>query len=264
MGTSALVGTGKVVLITGAARGIGRATAIRFAAAGFFVAVADIDEAGAHLVAAEIGASRACAMALDVTDFEQFQRVVQTLGERTGDRLDVFVNNAGLLRFGRFEDISPLECKRQIEVNVLGVVHGIHAALPLLEKTKDSVVVNLGSGTAIYGTPEMAVYSATKFAVRGLTEALDIEFRPKGIRVVDVMPAYVDTEMIRSQTHEPATMKTFGIKLTADDVAESVFRAAHGRALHTLSGIDLSIFMRLAGFSSIARPLARFLTKSRS
>src|SRR4029078_11260555 len=132
-----------------------------------------------------------------------------------------------ILRFGRFEDISPDQCRKQLDVNVMGVILGIQTCLPLLERARGTIV-NMSSASAIYGQPELAVYSASKFAVRALTEALDIELRPKGIRIADVMPAYVDPPMVSSQTHKPKSLRTMGIKLTPEMIAEIVWKAVHG------------------------------------
>src|SRR4029078_10815985 len=151
-----------------------------------------------------------------------------------------------ILRFGRFEDISPDQCRKQLDVNVMGVILGIQTCLPLLERARGTIV-NMSSASAIYGQPELAAYSATKFAVRALTEALDIEFRSKGIRVCDVMPGYVDTPMVRSQKHIAKSLDRLGVKLTADDVAEVVWKAAHGTGLRYVPQKNVAMMSRLGG-----------------
>jgi NAD(P)-dependent dehydrogenase (short-subunit alcohol dehydrogenase family) len=217
------------IFITGAAAGIGREVAIRFAREGFFVGLYDVDEKGAKDLGKLIGEERTHAAGLDVRDWDGWQRTVRAFGEASGQRMDVLFNNAGILRMGWFEDVSPEECKKEIDINVLGVVYGVHASLPLLERTSGACIVNMSSESAVYGAPELAVYSATKFAVRGLTEALDLELRRKGIRCCDVMPPYVDTGMVRNQTHHAKSLDTFGVNISAQDVAEHVWKAHQGR-----------------------------------
>jgi len=134
---------------------------------------------------------------------------------------------------------------------VLGVILGIHESLALLERTAkaegSAAIVNMSSASALWGQPELAVYSATKFAVRALTEALDVEFRSKGVRVSDVMPGYVDTPMVHTQKHTARSLARLGVKLTADDVAEVVWKAANGRGLHYVPQRDVAILGRIGG-----------------
>src|SRR5512143_476792 len=171
----------KTIFITGAASGIGRATAKLFAERGFFVGLYDLDEKGLAALRAEIGTSNSCMGVLDVGDIDDFKKNVDDFGRTTGGRMDALFNCAGILRMARFEHLPPEESHKQIQVNVIGVINGVYAALPLLEETEGSCILNMSSASAIYGVPELAVYSASKFAVRALTEALEIEFRKKGI-----------------------------------------------------------------------------------
>jgi len=106
------------------------------------------------------------------------------------------------------------------------------------------------------------VYSATKFAVRALTEALDVELASKSIRICDVMPGYVDTPMVHSQETKAKTVDRLGVKLTADDVAATVWKAAHGKGLHYMPQVDLRVLSRLNGLvPELARVVMRRLTK---
>ena len=131
----------------------------------------------------------------------------------------MIVNNAGVLYGGAFEDAGIDVDERIIDVNVKGVTYGAKLGLPYLKESRGQLI-NLASAAAIYGTPDMATYSASKFAVRGLTEALDYEWRPLGIRVAAVWPLFADTGMLDGV----ATTGTsrLGIRLTADDVANAV------------------------------------------
>ena len=244
----------KAIFVTGAASGIGRATSMLFARRGFRVGCYDVDVEGVRKVAEEIdaaaGASLTCHGRIDVTNEESWTAALADFDAHTR-RMDVLFNCAGILRMGLFEDVPPAECRRQLDVNVMGVVLGIQKSLPLLERTARehgrSVIVNMSSASATYGQPELAVYSASKFAVRALTEALDVELRARNIRVCDVMPSYVDTPMVRTQRHAPKTLDRLGVKLTADDVAEVVWKAAHGRGLHYIPQRDVALMNRLGG-----------------
>lgn len=228
--------SGKSVFITGAAAGIGRATALTFARKGFTVGGYDIDEVGLKTLADEIERLGAVAHTghLDVTDADEMAQRVAEFADANGGRLDVMINNAGILRAGRFEELDIAGHHREIDINAKGVVNGLYAAFPYLRTTPNSVVVNLSSASAIYGQAELANYSATKFFVRGITEALDIEWHRYGIRVIALWPLYVQTAM--TDTIKTGTTDSLGIRLTAQDVADAIAKAVEPsvlrRALH--------------------------------
>jgi NADP-dependent 3-hydroxy acid dehydrogenase YdfG len=215
----------KAVFITGAAAGIGRATALSFANAGYVVGAYDVDESGLTSLAEEIErlGTRAVTGHVDVTDADETTHRVAEFAEAAGKRLDVMVNNAGILVAGRFEEIAVEAHHREIDVNTKGVINGLHAAFPHLKSTPGSVVVNLASASAIYGQAELATYSATKFFVRAITEALDVEWSRYGIRVVAMWPLYVRTAMTHDIT--TGTTDSLGIRLTAQDVADDIVMA---------------------------------------
>ncbi|MES2684080.1 MAG: SDR family oxidoreductase [Pseudomonadota bacterium] len=214
----------KSIFITGAAAGIGRATALRFAAAGWRVGLYDIDLMGVKALASEIG-PQAVAGKLDVTNAAGFAKALADFSEPPGDRLDVLFNNAGVLSTGDFETMPLARCHALIDINAKGVVNGCHAALPYLRAAKGRVI-NMASASAIYGAPAFAVYSASKFFVRGLTEALNIEWARQGVYVCDVMPLFVDTPMVQGVADKPQSIKNLGVRLTAEDIAALVYRAA--------------------------------------
>lgn len=235
----------RTIFITGAASGIGKATALLFAKRGFRVGCYDIDLEGARRVAESIGSGTPYGR-IDVTNAESWSAAVADF-ESTTQRMDVLFNCAGILRMGRFMDIGPDQCRKQLEVNVMGVILGIQTSLRLLERTGDAVIVNMSSASAVYGQPELAVYSATKFAVRALTEALDIELKDKNVRVCDLMPGYVDTPMVHSQEHTARSLDRLGVKLTAEDVAELAWKAVHGKGLHYVPQRDVELLRRVGG-----------------
>jgi NADP-dependent 3-hydroxy acid dehydrogenase YdfG len=226
----------KTVFITGAAAGIGRATALTFARNGFTVGGYDIDEVGLKTLADDIDqiGGRAITGHLDVTDTDEMTQRVAEFAKAAGDRLDVMINNAGILLAGVFEDLDARAHLKEIDINAKGVVNGLHAAFPYLRETPNSVVVNLASASAIYGQAELANYSATKFFVRGITEALDIEWNRHGIRVIAMWPLYVQTAM--TDHIKTGTTESLGIRLTAQDVADAILKAVEPswlrRAIH--------------------------------
>jgi NADP-dependent 3-hydroxy acid dehydrogenase YdfG len=226
----------RAVFITGAAAGIGRATALTFARRGFTVGGYDIDEVGLKTLADDIDQLGGTAITghLDVTGTDKMAQRVSEFVKAAGDRLDVMVNNAGILLAGRFEDLDARAHLKEIDINTKGVINGLHAAFPYLRETPNSVVVNLASASAIYGQAELANYSATKFFVRGITEALDIEWSRYGIRVIAMWPLYVQTAM--TDHIKIGTTESLGIRLTAQDVADAIVRATEPswlrRAMH--------------------------------
>jgi NADP-dependent 3-hydroxy acid dehydrogenase YdfG len=220
-----------VVAITGAGRGIGAATAHRFARAGWQVALLDRDPQTLAQTAASLGAACVYAREADVTSYESLASAAAEIAQKTA-RVDILVNNAGILRVGPFETIPPHEAEAQIRVNVLGVVNGVYAFFEALKATPGARIVNLASASSIYGVPDFAVYSATKFAVRGLTEALEIEFRRHGIFVCDLSPPFVSGDMLASQRYVAPGVKKQGIKMGPETVADWVFRAATAKYPH--------------------------------
>jgi NAD(P)-dependent dehydrogenase (short-subunit alcohol dehydrogenase family) len=217
------------ICITGAAAGIGRATAERFAAAGWFVGLYDVDEKGVRELQAVLGNDRSCGGRLDVTDAPAFERALAQFWEAAGRRLDVLFNNAGIVEVGGFETLPLARHHAIIDVNFKGVVNGCHAAFNYLKQTPGARVISMSSASALYGTPSFASYGATKFAVKGLSEALDLEWHRYGIRVMDLLPLFVDTPMVARFEAGLKSREVLGMHLVADDVARVVWKAAHWR-----------------------------------
>lgn len=226
----------KTVLVTGAARGIGRAVVERFHAAGWRVGAYDVDVAGVESLA-ELG-DRVVPGGLDVRSAADWRTALESLTSASDGQLHVLVNNAGLLRSGEFAAIPREEHWRMVEVNVGGVLNGCHAAYPYLARTPGAAVVNLCSASALYGQPELATYSATKFAVRGLTEALDLEWAREGISVRAVWPLFVDTAMVAGM--DIGASRSLGVHLTPADVADVVYAAARPPR-RSLGGVHVGV-----------------------
>jgi len=146
--------------------------------------------------------------------------------------------NAGVLFMGPNEDISAAQKNLLVDVNVKGVVGTIDAAFPYLRGTPGAHVVAMSSTSAEYGTPQHAVYSATKFFVRGLTEALNVEYRSHDIQVSAIYVSYVQTDMVFGAKVKPASIERMGVKITPQRVAGTVWKAVHGNRVHWRVGLD--------------------------
>lgn len=188
----------RTILITGAASGIGRETALLFAERGWRVGGYDVDAAALEQLAKDLAPSGGITGRLDVTDPAAFHAAVAAFGEAMGGRLDLMHNNAGIGHSGWFEDVPQSDAQRVLDINLGGVINGVYAALPLLKATPGSLCFSTCSASAIYGAPRLAVYAATKFGVKGLTEALSVEFERHGVRVADVLPGLIDTPLLDS------------------------------------------------------------------
>ncbi len=186
---------GQAAAITGAARGIGRATAQAFLRQGMRVAIGDVDLAAAERTAAELGA-RTIALPLDVTDRASFARFLDGAEQQLGP-LDVLVNNAGIMPVGCFVDEDDDTARRIVDINLHGVMLGMKLGLERMVPRGRGHIVNIASQAGKFGAPGGATYSATKHAVVGLTEAVHGELRLMGAAVdlSYVMPFVVNTEL---------------------------------------------------------------------
>lgn len=217
----------KAVFITGASAGIGAATAQLFLQKGWRVGIYDLDVSGLQPLAIQYP-QQVLSGWLDVSQPEAWQEALASFFAWSG-QLDVLVNNAGILFSGSFEQTPLAQHHQTLAVNVQGVINGCHTAFAYLKQTQGARVINLSSASAIYGQADLASYSASKFAVRGLTEALNVEWHVHGIRVMDIMPLFVQTNMVIGMN--TGSIKRMGVKLTAQDVAQIVYQAATASAL---------------------------------
>ncbi|MFA5939378.1 MAG: SDR family oxidoreductase [Sinimarinibacterium sp.] len=248
------------IFITGAAAGIGRATAELFVSRGWRVGLYDVDLEGVERLQVELGGSTVSGR-LDVTDIGAVGRALEDFVAFSGGRLDVMFNNAGILSVGEFETIGVSRHHAIVEVNIKGVINGCHAAFAHLLRTPGSRVISMSSASAIYGVPAYASYSASKFAVKGLSEALDIEWQRHGIRVMDVLPLFVNTAMVTA-VEQRTSIARLGIHLQPRDIAQTVWAAAHWnrwRRVHWYPGLQ----SRLLALTTKLAPawLSRFATK---
>lgn len=228
--------------ITGASSGIGLATARLLVKKGWFVGLAARDTARLEMTRDELGADNCAVYQVNVSDASSVQAAMSLFSECSNGRLNALINSAGVLEAGRFHDVSLDAHHNVIDTNIKGILNCTHSAFPLLKETKSSAVVNIGSASAFYGAPDFASYSASKFAVRALTEALNVEWSSYGIRVSDVMPPFVDTPMLDSAVRGKLKAITWlGVNLNATDVAESVWKNVNSKNLHTIVGVPFKL-----------------------
>lgn len=231
----------QAIFITGGGSGIGRAVARHFAERGWRIGLADISEAGMAETAALLGDAPVTTHRLDVRDRAAWDAALADFAQASGGRIDVLFNNAGIGVGGVFADTPVDELQRCVDINLMGVVWGAQAGYPYL-KASGGCLLNTASAAGIYGTGGVAIYSATKFAVRGLTESLDAEWAAEGIRVRALLPSFIDTAILDGMpVGSNATMrervKAARLEFTpVEEAARLAWDAVHGERLFTLVG----------------------------
>ncbi|MEV6136020.1 SDR family oxidoreductase [Nocardia sp. NPDC051990] len=216
--------TGRVVAITGGARGIGRATAEAFLAAGAAVAIGDIDVELVAETAAELGAdpdAKVVGLPLDVTDRASFAAFLDTVDSELGP-LDVLVNNAGIMPTGLFVDEDEAMTDRIIDINLNGVIHGSRLAVKRFKDRGSGHLINIASLAGTQGFPGLATYCATKHAVVGFTSALHWEMKEHGVHVGAVLPGIVRTEL-SAGTNMPAWISPL-TTVDPEEVAQTIVK----------------------------------------
>jgi NAD(P)-dependent dehydrogenase (short-subunit alcohol dehydrogenase family) len=202
---------GKVVVVTGGARGIGAATVQALVNEGARVVIGDLDITPTKDV-------KALALPLDVTDLAGFTKFLDEAESRTGP-IDVLVNNAGIMPLGRFEDEDDTATVHQLEINLHAVIHGTREAIKRMRPRNTGHIVNVASAAGKAGFPGGVTYCATKHGVVGLSEAVRMELRGSGIEVTCVMPSIVRTELAAGI--KDALIKT----ITPEQVADAIVKA---------------------------------------
>lgn len=224
----------RAIFITGGGSGIGRATAVFFAAKGWFVGLADVNAAGMAETAALLPEGGSSSHILDVRDRAQWDAVLAEFAARTDGKIDLLFNNAGIGAGGLLAVTPAAEIDRLIDINLKGVFYGAQAGLKYLRATPGSALVNTSSAAGLYAGPGMSGYAATKFGVRAMTESLDQEWAEYGIKVRAIMPGFIDTPLLDvnamgSNRSIRDTVKARGMEFTpVEQVAQAVWDAAHG------------------------------------
>lgn len=238
------------IFISGAAQGIGAAVAELFYQHGYKVGIYDINTEQAEKLALSLG-TNARSGKLDVSNYQDWQDALKDFNLWAGE-INILVNNAGILYSGAFEQTDIQAHQRTININVNGVLNGCHAAFPYLKNASFARVINLSSASAIYGQADLISYSASKFAVRGITEGLDVEWQKYGIRVLDIMPLFVQTAMVKDMN--AGTIQNMGVNLTPQDVALQILKTVQAKSsiftpTHHPVGLKAEIMYHLSRIS---------------
>lgn len=238
---------GKVVLITGAARGIGRATAAAFHASGACVGLLDMDAAAVEVAASELGGGRALGLAADVVNLDAVTRAVETV-RSTWHSPDILVNNAGFPKDGFITKISVADWRRVVDVILVGAFNCTRATISAMHERRWGRVINISSRSHL-GNPGQTNYSAAKAGLIGFTRALALESGPFGVTVNAIAPGFIETEgmlalsnydVLRDRSIEKSPLKRVG---QPQDIASAVLYLAGesagyitGDVLHVTGG----------------------------
>jgi NAD(P)-dependent dehydrogenase (short-subunit alcohol dehydrogenase family) len=209
---------GRVAVVTGGGRGIGKAVALALASEGCRVAIGDVDEASAQAAAAELGGDTV-GLALDVTDRSGFTAFLDEVERRLGP-IDVLVNNAGIMPVCPLEEEEDASAIRVLEIDLHAVIHGTKEAMRRMRPRGTGHIVNVASIAGKSGFPNLATYCAAKHGVVGLSEAVRLELRGSGVEVSVVMPGNVKTELTTGLVDTPAFKASM-----PEDVADAVVGA---------------------------------------
>jgi NAD(P)-dependent dehydrogenase (short-subunit alcohol dehydrogenase family) len=260
---------GRIAVVTGAASGIGRATALLLGRLGAAVHVADLDDDGAEAVSAEIerAGGRTVPHQVDVADPAAVKALAESVYAAEA-RVDILHNNAGVGHAGRVDETSLEEWQRVLAINLMGVVHGVHSFVPrMLRQGRTAHIVNTASLAGLIPVPAMAPYATSKHAVVGLSESLNAELAPRGIRVSAICPgiintpittsAHLDGEMAGRRDRIVRFYERFGA--SPDVVAEAVVDAvARAKLIRTVPRRDAALLWATRRISPrAAQPLSR-------
>ena len=222
----------KSIFITGAAGGMGSSTARLFKKNGWFVGCYDINESSLDELKSELGNEDIVYEQLDVTKKSQFEECLSNFSKNTNDTLDILFNNAGITEGGFFDEIPYENHIKIININVIGVINGIYSAASLLKNTENSLCISTSSSSGIMGMEMIATYSATKHAVKGLTESLSAEFSRFDTRVSDILPGVIDTPMISKEIRDHLPESGMWRLISSDEIAETVWASYHSNDIH--------------------------------
>jgi NAD(P)-dependent dehydrogenase (short-subunit alcohol dehydrogenase family) len=229
----------KTIFITGGASGLGREVGRYFAEKGWFVGIADINDKGMAESAALLPEGQSSTHRLDVTDRAQWKQAVAEFGAITGGRMNVLFNNAGIGEGGPIQEMTDEAIDLMIAINLTGVISGTRACFEMLKSTPDSCILYTASAAGIYGVADLSVYSATKFAVRGLAESHDLELGKYGIKSRSLMPGFVDTNIISdvaegtNQTGKERLEEAGVLVSPVTIIGPAAWEAVHGDKVHT-------------------------------
>ncbi len=260
----------KSIFITGGASGIGRAIAVRFAAEGWYIGLADINLPGVWETQALLPAGQSEAFRLDVTDAAGWDTALADFA-RVAGQVTVVANNAGLPAGGPLHELTLAEIDRLIDVNLKGVFYGARAAYPHLKAAAPgSALINTASAAALYGMANQSLYGATKAGVKSLTESLESEWAADGIKVRSLMPSFIDTPLLMNPPNRSRNtpirdaVVAAGLEFTpVEVVADEAWRSIHEDKVHRIIGKTAKKMRRVAKWMpNLLRKRARLLAEA--
>jgi NAD(P)-dependent dehydrogenase (short-subunit alcohol dehydrogenase family) len=244
---------GSVVAITGAARGIGLATALRFSQLGAHVAIGDTDRAALDAVQAK---SPVSTFDLDVTSERSFADFIANVEARLGT-IDILINNAGIMPVGPLQGYSDEMCSHTVDVDLLGVIRGCRMVAPGMVQRRAGHIINVASVAGRFGAPGLTLYCAAKYGVVGFTEALGAELKPSGVHVAAVLPSFTSTGLIDGlHQHRLVT------PVRPEQIAEAIVRTVATRRPTTV--VPTGLGPASAMVSALPARLKRWLMTRRS
>ncbi|MBN2025840.1 MAG: SDR family NAD(P)-dependent oxidoreductase [Actinobacteria bacterium] len=249
---------GKVVLITGAARGMGRMDALAFAREGCRLAMTDVDREELEKAALEMADAgyEAHPYVLDVSDRGACFKLVERVDKEVGP-IEVLVNNAGVMECGEFTGMSEHHWRRTMEVNFLGQVWMMQAVLPDMLERRSGHIVNMASQAGVIGGAKMSSYSASKHAVMGVTDSVRLELRGSGVRFTDVIPGFVDTGMASGA--EPPFISPWVDPVRVSEAIVDAVKKSREEICRPAFSVRLSAFLRGLGSPRLLDGIYRML-----
>jgi short-subunit dehydrogenase len=253
----------KTVVITGAASGIGRELVLIYLANQYRVAAVDMNQTGLELLskcAEDFPDSELIVQCLDITDEQKFHDFAAQLNQQVSS-IDIVINNAGLTHLGYFSDTDAKAFNHVLNVNFFGVVNGARAFMPYLKHSK-GCLVNVSSLFGLIGVPAQAAYCASKFAVRGFSEALRVEAANDGVQVTVVHPGGVKTNIAKNALYGPQenfsavveSIEKNALKLSPEGAAAIIFKGVDARKARIIVGRDAGLIDRIQRFFPVLYP----------
>lgn len=250
-------------IITGAGSGIGRAVAQALHQQGWHLAITDVNQDALVELSQDWQPDSYCLYTMNVIDEQAVKTVIDDYCAQHKQKLRLLFNCAGILEIGSFSNISLSRHHAIVDINIKGIINTCHHGFNYLKNTQGAQVINMSSASATYGIPKLASYSASKFAVKGLTEALEIEWQQYGIHVGDIMPPFVATNMLSSQSEGAPILDRLGVKLESRHVVKSILKQIKHPILHRPVSMQFGLLYYLNALSPtwINRAIIKWLSR---
>lgn len=247
--------------ITGAASGIGWATAQALYHKGWKLALADLNIESLKQMTLGFNSDQVSLYQVDVCDYEQLKNAIDDFATQNNNQLRLLFNCAGIMKIVNAENTDPAFHAKTFDVNVNGTFYGCHAAYEHLKNTPNAQIINVNSAATQYGIPWQASYSASKFAVKGLTEALNLEWEKDGIHVGSMVPPVIETPMVNDQAQRSPIMEKLASGLTTDDAVAAILKQIDSPKVHRPISFSFKVMyaLRQLTFDSTMRLIFKYI-----